>query len=506
MNFMERVFNSVSDLYKDMNLSQLSGANDVIVVKTANSYRSTGFHARFGNVHSFKTSREVILTVNDVVVNIDTRLDKEGNVFFSLHNSPIPEEETEPLNYNTATGFKTIKMLIESSANYSFLLANYERVYEGIYRGKYLFSECLHKRVLGDNIREIFNVNQVNSFLGSDTVVIGLFEENVDVPEFLLPFCLFSELYFCIERRVSTFDGAAKGKGECGCEGECECTNAKEGSNEAKKTTGRYLIKQLLRKRVCPRQNASTSSKNAILPEKYLKSMNLCSGANKAVYRLSGTPIVLTCNIYFWKDTEKIVISDIDGTVTKSDVIGYIYGAMGKDWTHSNIAALYGRIIENGYKIVYLSSRPIGHIGMTKEYLERVIQNNQYLPKGPVILFPGKLLSAIYREVVLGPEEFKIAAISEIKEIAASGDVFSGFGNKESDRMAYTMCDVDPSKIFIVNPLGEITTGAKGLVKLSHQSLYEMANGIFPPVKHALPSISQKYIGDTWWNNDAPEE
>jgi len=54
------------------------------------------------------------------------------------------------------------------------------------------------------------------------------------------------------------------------------------------------------------------------------------------------------------------VISDIDGTVTKSDMLGHLFPRFGIEWAHSGIANLYSNIYKNGYKMLYLSSRPIG--------------------------------------------------------------------------------------------------------------------------------------------------
>lgn len=491
MNFMERVFASVSDLYKDINPAQLSGANDVIVVEAPGSIRSTGFYAKFGNVYSFKTSREVILTVNDAIVNIDTRIDKDGHVFFSLHGGGS-QTPTGLLDYSAATGFRTMQMLIDSPANYNYLLANHQRIYECLLNDRYLFSECLFKDIEGRDVREIFSAGKIHTFLGSAAIVVGLMERT-DRPEFLMSFPLFAELYFCVERRPSADIPC------CSPESlRARRRHSAGKSGEEKNPVGMYMMKQLLRKKVCPKHPGKTGHRLVQLPEKYLRNLNLQPGPNKAAYRLSGTPVILNCTVYFWSSRERVVVSDIDGTVTKSDVMGYIYGAIGKDWTHSGIAALYSRIVENGYKVVYLSSRPIGHIGLTKAYLGKVRQETHTLPPGPVFLFPGRLLSAIYREVILGPEEFKISTISEIKEILGDGELFAGFGNKESDRLAYEMCDIDTGRIFIVNPHGEVLTG-KGIVRLSHRTLYEVSDGVFPPFRPETPNVSQKYIGQTWW-------
>lgn len=55
-----------------------------------------------------------------------------------------------------------------------------------------------------------------------------------------------------------------------------------------------------------------------------------------------------SCHIYLYKWTERLVISDIDGTITKSDVLGHVIPAIGGQWAHAGVAELYTRIKENG--------------------------------------------------------------------------------------------------------------------------------------------------------------
>lgn len=95
-----------------------------------------------------------------------------------------------------------------------------------------------------------------------------------------------------------------------------------------------------------------------------------------------------------FKYSEKIVISDIDGTITKSDVLGHVIAAIGGQWAHVGVAELYTRIKENGYKMVYLSSRAIGQSHYTKTYLQSLAQGSRTLPDGPVLLSPTSVLMA----------------------------------------------------------------------------------------------------------------
>ncbi|KAK6041932.1 LNS2 protein, partial [Cooperia oncophora] len=121
-----------------------------------------------------------------------------------------------------------------------------------------------------------------------------------------------------------------------------------------------------------------------------------------------------SCNIYLYKWYERIVISDIDGTITKSDVLGHVIPAIGGTWAHAGVAELYTRIKNNGYKMVYLSSRAIGQSHTTKQYLKSIAQDSKQLPDGPVLLSPTSVLIAFRREVIeRRPEEFKIAALTD---------------------------------------------------------------------------------------------
>ena len=78
-----------------------------------------------------------------------------------------------------------------------------------------------------------------------------------------------------------------------------------------------------------------------------LKKLNLKPGKNKiefqVVTKFQGTAKTEAA-IYLWKWSDKIVVSDIDGTVTKSDVVGHISNVFYIDYTHKGIHNLYHQI------------------------------------------------------------------------------------------------------------------------------------------------------------------
>jgi phosphatidate phosphatase LPIN len=138
--------------------------------------------------------------------------------------------------------------------------------------------------------------------------------------------------------------------------------------------------------------------------------LGLKEGANKATFVVrseAGTQEV-TAMIYLWSRFTKIVISDIDGTITKSDLLGHILPIVGRDWSHSGgssarlsprsrvspltnlvtragIAQLYSNLYENGYRILYVSSRSIGQANLTRGYISTLRQEEVSLPQ---VMFP----------------------------------------------------------------------------------------------------------------------
>ena len=127
-----------------------------------------------------------------------------------------------------------------------------------------------------------------------------------------------------------------------------------------------------------------------------------------------------------------MVISDIDGTITKSDVLGHLLPVIGKDWAQSGVAQLYTKIRNNGYQIMYLSARAIGQASITKDYLQSLKQGDVCLPDGPLFLNPDSLIHAFKREVIdRNPEEFKIRCLKDIQSLFnGTNPFFAGYGNR----------------------------------------------------------------------------
>ena len=108
-----------------------------------------------------------------------------------------------------------------------------------------------------------------------------------------------------------------------------------------------------------------------------LRSLGLQLGANTIEFSvhssLQGTQIIAS-RLFLFESTSKLVISDVDGTITKSDVLGHLMPRVGYDWSHLGVTQPYSRIVANGYHMVYLTARGIGMAGTTRDYLKSVQQ------------------------------------------------------------------------------------------------------------------------------------
>ncbi|XP_059684808.1 phosphatidate phosphatase LPIN1 isoform X2 [Gavia stellata] len=146
--------------------------------------------------------------------------------------------------------------------------------------------------------------------------------------------------------------------------------------------------------------SAISYKKTLRLTSDQLKSLKLKNGPNDVTFSVT-TQYQGTCRcegtIYLWNWDDKVVISDIDGTITRSDTLGHILPTLGKDWTHQGIAKLYHKVSQNGYKFLYCSARAIGMADMTRGYLHWVNERGTVLPQGPVLLSPSSLFSAFHR-------------------------------------------------------------------------------------------------------------
>ncbi|XP_046890359.1 phosphatidate phosphatase LPIN1-like isoform X1 [Hypomesus transpacificus] len=258
---------------------------------------------------------------------------------------------------------------------------------------------------------------------------------------------------------------------------------------------------------------AVSYKKTLRLTSEQLVSLQLKDGPNDVVFSVT-TQYQGTCRcqgtIYLWSWDDRIVISDIDGTITRSDTLGHILPTLGKDWTHQGIAHLYHKVSQNGYKFLYCSARAIGMADMTRGYLHWVNERGTMLPMGPVLLSPSSLLSALHREVIeKKPEKFKVECLTDIKNLfhPNTEPFYAAFGNRPTDVYSYKEVGVPLNRIFTVNPKGELVQEHAKTNISSYVRLGEVVDHVFPLLTRGSTldfPCSDTYSHFNYWREQLP--
>ena len=239
--------------------------------------------------------------------------------------------------------------------------------------------------------------------------------------------------------------------------------------------------------------------RNTRLTSEELKMLDLKPGLNTVTYsyksRVFGTQ-TLECNLFLWDSEDKVVVSDIDGTITKSDVLGHIYTMVGKDYAHPGIASLYRKIVRNGYKILFVTSRAISQSNSTRAYLRTLTQNGETLPIGPVMCAPDPISTALYREVVARkPEVFKIRCLTRVRRLfdvdINKTRMFAGFGNRSSDALAYKTCGIELDKIYTIDPKSRLRSEKTGET-FEIQHLMDKVDQAFPRIEGRIQNDDEE--------------
>ncbi|KAM0065553.1 putative phosphatidate phosphatase [Helianthus debilis subsp. tardiflorus] len=240
-----------------------------------------------------------------------------------------------------------------------------------------------------------------------------------------------------------------------------------------------------------------------------ISSLKLKDGQNMVSFvfstRVLGVQKV-DAHIYLWKWNARIVISDVDGTITKSDVLGQFMPLVGRDWSQSGVAQLFSAIKENGYQLLFLSARAIVQAYITRNFLINLKQDGKALPNGPVVISPDGLFPSLYREVIRrAPHEFKIACLEDIRALfpADYNPFYAGFGNRDTDELSYRKIGIPKGKIFIINPKGEVAISHRIDMKgKSYTSLHTLVNDMFPPTSMVE---QEDYNSWNYWKVPLPD-
>lgn len=274
----------------------------------------------------------------------------------------------------------------------------------------------------------------------------------------------------------------------------CMSELSSSGTDESESAIATDHIQASESKRQPGRRKAQTNTPTS----EQLSSLNLKEGPNIITFTFVSNVFgkqQVEARIYLWKWNTRIVISDVDGTITKSDVLGHVMPWVGKDWSHLGVARLFSAIKDNGYQLLFLSARAISQAHVTRQFLLNLKQEGETLPDGPIVISPDGLFPSLYREVIRrNPHEFKIACLKDIEALfpSDSNPFYAGFGNRITDEISYLKVGIPKGKVFTINPKGEVAVNHFVDVK-SYTSLHNFVDRMFP----SMPS-SQHEDFNTW--------
>lgn len=192
---------------------------------------------------------------------------------------------------------------------------------------------------------------------------------------------------------------------------------------------------------------------------------------------------------FFWplppSHRPRLVVVDIDGTITRSDVAGHLLPLIGEPWAQPGVVPLMQAIASNGYQIVYLTSRPLFLAERTRRYLSWL-----RMPQAPVITSPDGAWRSLKRELSGCAHLFKSEALEGIAKVFRLGDhpfeFYSAFGNRSTDVKAYAAAGIDPSRTYLIDSRGRVTcVGAVPTVHAadsSYAAMLDKVDTLFPPL------------------------
>ncbi|QFZ26618.1 putative phosphatidic acid phosphohydrolase [Clavispora lusitaniae] len=554
MQYVGKMGDYVYNQWNSLNPATLSGAIDIIVIEQPDgSLHCSPWHVRFGLFQIIKPSeKKIVLYVNDIKTDLPMKLGEGGEAFFvfetdsrdvsqSVVTSPVVSPEKSPsgspestpgpgrsepdlldLNQSAAqlNDIDSKIKLEDSPAPEHDLLSNSPSSRRSTQMSRIAFERAkqITKKlnipskidVNGDMVLDMdgYQPNSQKNIDSSDELLQKVFLKEMNTllngkeyhyaPENAHEHTNDDEEYKFLQGVImKDKDGKLRiinrdtdlGLDDPGNPTSSDSSPLSEGGSNSPEPTGEQA----------PVQGEKVYIKTLRLTSDQLKSMNLNYGRNKIKFKSTSGSSQVEADLYLWKSTTPIVISDIDGTITKSDALGHVLNMFGKDWTHPGVAKLFSDISRNGYNILYLTARSAGQADTTRQYLHSIVQDGYKLPKGPVILSPDRTIAALKREIILKkPEVFKMACLRDIKSLFFSKQgehpdidddrtpFYAGFGNRITDAISYKSVKIPSHRIFTINPVGEVHMELLELAgyRSSYLHIGELVDCFFPPLKY----------------------
>ncbi|SCU97009.1 LAFA_0G09274g1_1 [Lachancea sp. 'fantastica'] len=532
MQFVERAIGSVSKTWSSINPATLSGAIDVVVVEHPDGRLACSpFHVRFGKFQILKPSqKKVLVSVNGQPTNIPMKLGDSGEAYFvfeteadvesipnELISSPVVSAASSPSSVpdDTQTTSTTLEepdfldigkpVQVDSLIPSTPPPSRRHSVFEE--RARRLNQKLQEKQIPskfdnnGDLLLDIEGYKpSKDKVQNTDAMLKQLLQDELGTE--------FDISSFVKEDRSGNMrivnpgdDGALLSP-----PGSPTPLASEDLDIPSSSLSGTSTQTSITTSTEYTPQSSATIPKNFIktirLTSEQLQCLDLKYGENDLSFSVDNSRAVVGAKLFLWRWDVPLVISDIDGTITKSDALGHVLTMIGRDWTHLGVAELFTEIKRNGYNVVYLTARSAGQADSTRSYLNSIVQAGFKLPRGPVILSPDRTMAALRREVILKkPEVFKIACLNDLRRLYVGEcdlvklddekknddcptPFVAGFGNRITDALAYRTVGIPSSRIFTINPDGEVHMELLELAgyRSSYIHINELVDHFFPPV------------------------
>lgn len=192
-------------------------------------------------------------------------------------------------------------------------------------------------------------------------------------------------------------------------------------------------------------------------------SLLLVSGRNPVRYLLledDKVAGVAHANIFLWSYADKVVISDIDGTITKSSAGGIYDTILTERYSncHDAVCRFFSSLaMQKKLQVLYVTSRPIVLASRTRKFLNNLRQQQQGLPWGPILGFRGNFAQLFVMELIsYQTHHFKAEilwrnVVEPFSQAGRTEDIFhAAFGNTLMDCQAYDMVAVPLHRTYII--------------------------------------------------------
>ena len=197
----------------------------------------------------------------------------------------------------------------------------------------------------------------------------------------------------------------------------------------------------------------------------------------------SGKVQCAEARVYLWGRDDRVVVCDVDGTITASDVRGFIDSTFSDapTFAHADVCEFFETVVAPRARVLYLTSRPVALAAATRGFLATLRQDGRGgggatfgLPDGPLLTSAEGVVGAIYTEMVTKrPDVFKTRALRDVVAAfgGASQPLACGFGNRETDAKAYARAGVPNEANFLID--------ASSTLRLPRATLEGMQSHVF---------------------------